>query len=678
MVIEHEGYGSGIKSLFAWDQKPEGVIDTLANLITADEKYHNAVEAAINNYGQLVVCKTRNDALNCIDYLNTNKAGRVSFLLLDSIPEQNAGVSAVDSDGFISSVADLVTAQDFLQQAIRTLFADTAVFESGKIPHDYSGEAVDLDGCCYGRFSIIQGGKSSVTLIGRKSELSDLQDKLEDIDQRILRLEEDLGNRSKSLSQISDEASRLSESKKSALSNREKLIADMTRLEFEFQESVGWLNELSANSTETGKRYESLSRQKAEIEKMIADETSEKQAIAGEFQQKSEAHQSLLNDYEKAVDELNQGRLKAVELSSHLYKLDEDCKRFGELVDEAQGMIGQKASMIDEEQDRWRELEQEQVKIKEQLANIFKAKDSVNLDRDGLSNKKSELVEKLDEAEKRQKELRANINNINEDVHQQEIKLAELNNRYENIKEKIFHEYGMHISGDREEGYDEEQTKSEIERLENDIDKMGLVNMLADEEYNTEKDRLEFLEKQHQDLQDAKASLFEVIKRINQTAEEKFSETFELIKEYFQEVFETLFEGGVAELKLGNPDDLLETPIEIIARPGSKKLVSVNQLSGGERALTAISLLFAIYMVKPSPFCILDEIDAPLDDANVNRFLKLIDKFTSSTQFIVITHNKMTMEAADLLYGITMEQPGVSNIVSVKLNGNKLESVKQV
>jgi len=172
--------------------------------------------------------------------------------------------------------------------------------------------------------------------------------------------------------------------------------------------------------------------------------------------------------------------------------------------------------------------------------------------------------------------------------------------------------------------------------------------------------------------------LFEVIKRINQTAEEKFSETFELIKEYFQEVFETLFEGGVAELKLGNPDDLLETPIEIIARPGSKKLVSVNQLSGGERALTAISLLFAIYMVKPSPFCILDEIDAPLDDANVNRFLKLIDKFTSSTQFIVITHNKMTMEAADLLYGITMEQPGVSNIVSVKLNGNKLESVKQV
>ena len=678
MVIEHEGYGSGIKSLFAWEQKPEGVIDTLVNLITADEEYHNAVEAAINNHGQLVVCKTRRDALSCIDYLKTNTAGRVSFLLLDSIPEPNVSMPTVDADGFIGSVADLITAQDFLQQAVRTLFADIAVFESGKIPHDYSGEAVDLDGCCYGRFGIIRGGKSSVTLIGRKSELSDLQDKLENINQKILELEKDLEDASNSLSHISDEASRLGENRKSALSDREKLISNITRLEFEFQESVNWLNELTANSAETGKQFESLNHQKAEIEKMIADETAKKQEIAGEFQQKSEAHRLLLDNYEKTVGELNQGRLKAVELSSYLYKLDEDSKRFGELVDEAQDMISKKSSNIDEEQNRWQEIEREQVKIKEQLANIFKAKDSVSQDRDGLSNQKNDLVEKLTKTEAKQKELRVNINNANEDIHREEIKLTDLNNRLDNIKENIFREYGTHISGDREEGYDEDRINSEIERLKNIIDKMGLVNMLADEEYNAEKDRLEFLEKQYKDLQDAKTSLVEVIRRINKTAEEKFSDTFELIKENFQEVFETLFDGGIAELKLINSDDLLETPIEIIARPGSKKLVSVNQLSGGERALTAISLLFAIYMVKPSPFCILDEIDAPLDDANVNRFLKLINKFTSSTQFIVITHNKMTMEAADLLYGITMEQPGVSNIVSVKLNGNKIESVEQV
>ena len=202
--------------------------------------------------------------------------------------------------------------------------------------------------------------------------------------------------------------------------------------------------------------------------------------------------------------------------------------------------------------------------------------------------------------------------------------------------------------------------------------------MLADEEYTTEEGRLMFLEKQYADLQEAKKSLMDVINKINKTAEEKFIDTFGLIKENFQNVFGSLFEGGVAEIKLVNPDDILDSPIDIIARPGSKKVASVNQLSGGERALTAISLLFAIYMVKPSPFCILDEIDAPLDDANVTRFLKLINKFTHSTQFIVITHNKKTMEAADLLYGVTMERPGVSTIVSVKFNGSAVENVQQV
>jgi chromosome segregation protein len=202
------------------------------------------------------------------------------------------------------------------------------------------------------------------------------------------------------------------------------------------------------------------------------------------------------------------------------------------------------------------------------------------------------------------------------------------------------------------------------------LKRMEPVNLMAAEDYERENDRLNFLVRQRQDLLDAKASLKEAIARINTTAQKRFRETFEKIQANLQRVFEALFEGGEAGVALEDPSDPLESPIRISARPRGKKMLSVTQLSGGERALTAISLLFAIYLVKPSPFCILDEVDAPLDDANLLRFLKLIREFSQSTQFIIITHNKLTMEASDILYGVTMQSPGVSKIVSVKFGGN--------
>ena len=192
------------------------------------------------------------------------------------------------------------------------------------------------------------------------------------------------------------------------------------------------------------------------------------------------------------------------------------------------------------------------------------------------------------------------------------------------------------------------------------------MNLLALQEYQTAAERKQFLQEQLADLTNAKNDLQTTITRINQTARNLFNETFGQVRENFKKLFLELFDGGEADIFLKDPDDPLESDIEIIARPGRKKLLSITQMSGGERALTAISLLFALYQVKPSPFCILDEIDAPLDDANCRRFLKLIDSFSDNTQFINITHNKITMAAADNLYGVTMEQPGISKLVAVK------------
>lgn len=212
-----------------------------------------------------------------------------------------------------------------------------------------------------------------------------------------------------------------------------------------------------------------------------------------------------------------------------------------------------------------------------------------------------------------------------------------------------------------------EELERELEDLVVALERIGPVNMLAVEEHEEESARLEFLTEQRADLVEARNDLRSAIREINKTATDLFSDTFGKIRENFRKTFVRLFEGGEADLWLQDPDDPLESPIEIHASPRGKKTQRIDLLSGGERALTSLSLLFGIYLVKPSPFCVLDEVDAPLDEANIGRFIRLLQEFSDQTQFVVITHNPRTIEAADWIYGVTMEEPGVSTIVGVKL-----------
>jgi chromosome segregation protein len=215
---------------------------------------------------------------------------------------------------------------------------------------------------------------------------------------------------------------------------------------------------------------------------------------------------------------------------------------------------------------------------------------------------------------------------------------------------------------------DDRQAREHLLKQKEQLKKYGAVNLLALDEYKAASEREKFLGEQLEDLTAARNDLQTTISKINHTARQMFADTFDKVRVNFKKLFVELFSGGEADIRLVDPNDPLESDIEIIARPRGKKLLSITMMSGGERALTAISLLFSLYMVKPSPFCILDEIDAPLDDANCRRFLRIIDTFSEQTQFIIITHNKITMEAADNLYGVTMEQPGISQLVAVRFN----------
>ena len=214
----------------------------------------------------------------------------------------------------------------------------------------------------------------------------------------------------------------------------------------------------------------------------------------------------------------------------------------------------------------------------------------------------------------------------------------------------------------------EQISREEMADVRTRLEQFGPVNMLAMAEHDEKKERFDFLSRQKQDLEEAKDSLTQAIRRINKEARRLLGETFEQVRENFKQTFMTLFDGGEADLMFVDSDDPLEANIKIVASPRGKKLHDISSLSSGERALVALSLLFAIYLVKPSPFCVFDEVDAPLDDANIARFVKLLRSFTDHTQFVVITHNKKTMEAADNLYGVTMEEPGVSKLISVHLD----------
>ena len=257
-------------------------------------------------------------------------------------------------------------------------------------------------------------------------------------------------------------------------------------------------------------------------------------------------------------------------------------------------------------------------------------------------------------------------------MHQIELDRVQARAELERTFERLHAEYELDVAGWEPavpaEDFDAEAARARLEEMRTRFRALGPVNLLAVDEYAKKKERWQFLTRQRADLTGARTQLLEAIAKINVTASQMFRETFARVQGHFRDVFATLFEGGDSELRMVG-DDPLDCEIEIVAKPRGKHLQSISLMSGGERALTAIALLFAIYLEKPSPFCLLDEVDAPLDDANVDRFIHMLERFSAKTQFVVITHNKRTMEAARCLYGVTMQELGVSKLVSVRFDG---------
>jgi chromosome segregation protein len=381
---------------------------------------------------------------------------------------------------------------------------------------------------------------------------------------------------------------------------------------------------------------------------------------------------SFEEDYNRKISYLNSLKLDLERLSGEKRNTENAVQRANEGIDNIQKTISRRETDIENASAEVSSLDEMLKSDDEHLLTLEEKKKLLLAEEEKIDAEYNEIRIKINDIEAEQERLRKEREHIQDEIHHSEMKLNELALKIENLREHIKESYSLTLEQkvfDDLDTFDFPERTEEVNNFKQQIKNLGPINLLAYSEFEEEKERFDFLSKQRNDLLESEKDIVKTIEEINVTAQTLFMDTFEKIRENFINIFRSLFNpGDEADLKIEENADPLEAKIEIIAKPKGKRPTSIELLSGGEKTLTAIALLFAIYLVKPSPFCILDEIDAPLDDANIDRFTKIIKDFSKDTQFIVVTHNKRTMEAADTLYGVTMQEEGVSKLVAVRFN----------
>ncbi len=679
MITHYEGYGSGVVAAFESKDNWPGLVGTLADNITPKPGFEDAIETALGEYAGYLICRDRKTADDIIAYLMREKKGRVGIIIMDgAMADTHSPKPELSGEGFLGWAEEHVTVNDETKPLANLLLSRVAIVRPencdsilNSLPAFYS--VVTTEGKMFQSKSVMTGGSNEgLSLFGRRGKVAEQEKILSEIAARLTALKESrtdvtsqLGSRQAELKEIIAKLDAQSE----AFGDTEK---EKTSLGYELQTIDTELGRVEKEKIALIEKHEALKSRQYTLTLSYDQLAREKLEIA----EKLSRQESEIGEREASSDEL-QKRLSGLQISlienkSKIQQLESQIRHTGELISEIDSTVSQKQMEITAaDADLVSSLEKV-TDLERELKKIFESRAELTDQQVRIRESHAEMQENLNNREKEIKALRHLREESLTELHNIELRLTEIESEIKGIIEKINSEYELDIEMVPMEAPDAslapEKRVEQMHDLKETLKGFGGVNLLALEEYKTSKERQEFLTTQLNDLLNAKSTLQSTITKINVTARNLFVSTFEDVRNNFKKVFEELFTGGDADIRLLDESDPLESSIEIIARPRGKKLLSIAQMSGGERALTAISLLFAIYLVKPSPFCILDEIDAPLDDANIHRFLKMIKAFSDQTQFLIITHNKITMEAADVLYGITMENPGISRVVSVRFN----------
>jgi len=655
---------------------------TLSEIINADESIGIAIEAALGDAGGYFVVDTIADAQEGCAELEKASKGKASFLCREFIPTSPAPGKQPSQSGIIGWASEIVSVDDSIRNAIRLLLGKTLIVESADLAKELRRTYPDLTcitlrGEIYGAEGIIRGGSISSSegkRIGRREQIAKQQKALDALSKEIETLLAEIASTKTQYDAI--DIKKLTEQVRKAEYERNVFEQGISKLRYRKEaleaarekqdETLHNLNEeLTAFKGSNSSLHEAMDD--VNTKRFEADEL--KKAILTRIQDTDNQLINSENAFRQSEIALVQKRGEERSVASEIRRLEEIISQKTEqllYLNDEQERAGNEQSMLESSMNAVAsDLVEEEERVKSLQEAISQRQD-----------KARDFKERRQQVRNAEGEIRSLEHAITEQVHATELSLQQAQIEFKRILEKVEEQYPEIDLGNLPESwtlpqdFDELIEKEKARKLSNRLQNLGNVNFLALEEYEKEHERLEFLKSQLADLSQAEESLQATMDEINQTAQQRFNETFEQIRGHFKDLFATLFSGrGEAEIHLGEGDPL-ECSIEITAKPPGKRPQSIELLSAGEKTLTAIALLFAIYLVKPSPFCILDEVDAPLDDANIDRYLQLIKSFSEKTQFLMITHNKKTMEAADTLYGVTQEEEGVSKVVSVRLTGS--------
>lgn len=691
----YSGFYQGVRSVLQHKEQLSGIVGAVAELIEVPEKYTLAIETALGASAQHIIVENEKDARQGITFLKKQRSGRGTFLPLTTIKPRSLGAhhyqAIKDVDGFLGIASELVSFSENVAPVMQNLLGAIVIardLDSANLlarQLRYQVRVVSLDGDVMNAGGSMTGGATKQgnrgNLFNQGHELAEWTKRYEEINQALQAkeafvrdLQAKVADQTESLETLRTQGEQTRLAYQEAQSSEERVATELTRLQkeqslfsYEAKELESFLNDYQV--------------QKETLEFKQVELKTQQDKINQEIQQLNEESDQLEEKRAGINAELSRLQADYAVLDERLLYLDRQALGFEEQINELTNQIvnleNQLLALSSDSSDheeseesltqRLTELATAREHLQEQLA-VWKEM------RQSLQQQVDQADSELTEANREQKQLLARQSQADVQKNRYELKL-------DNALAYLQEEYSLTFEGAEAQAdpeIDQQVAQTEVSRLNQAIEKLGPVNLNAIEQYQQVEERYDFLTTQRDDLLSAKEQLFETMDEMDDEVKTRFFTTFQAIREKFNVVFPNMFGGGRAELVLTDPDDLLNTGIEIEAQPPGKKLQSLSLLSGGERALTAIALLFSIIQVRPVPFCVLDEVEAALDEANVARFGRYLSAFQNDTQFIVVTHRKGTMEAADVLYGVTMQESGVSKIISVRLEEVKEDGKFQV
>ena len=679
---EIEGYIKSVKSLLNDCENikdlGKGMHGVLANIISVPKEYETAIEMCLGASLQNVVTETEEDAKRLIEHLRKNNLGRASFLPITSVKGKKLENFKAKEKGIIGVASDLVQFNKKYEQIILNLLGRTVIVDNMETAikvakqNNYSFRIITIEGDLINPSGAITGGsvaKKTVNILGRGREIESLEKEINKIKQKIEKLEKEkeeyVNSQEDLLEEVSSLEKALQEIDITYATEKQKVVAINENIE-RIEKRLSKLKEETVNID--NQKIEIDEKKKTDEEQIstINEENEKLTNIINEFAE-------LNKDDQKYIDDLN---FDITNLKISVSSFDESETSINEISDMINNDIENNKKSIENKEKQINQIEEDnkelEKNIEETKQKIEEVKKQVQTSGQTINNLKEERTQKNEKLANKETELNDQFKII-EDLKSQMAKMEAKKSKTEEdlnvVINKLWEEYELTPNTIKEYKKPDNiaLTQKKVNNLRADIRDLGSVNVDSIEEYKTLKERYDFMCEQRLDLENTMSKLRKMIQEMTEVMKEQFKTQFEIINKNFGEVFRELFGGGKAELTLADEENILECGIDITVQPPGKKLQNMMLLSGGEKAFTAIALLFAILKINPAPFCVLDEIEAALDDVNVFRYAEYLKKFSKDTQFLVITHRKGTMEAADTVYGITMEENGISKLLSMKL-----------